>query len=157
MNRHIENNKPEFCKICKKPNKGYGVRGNGSGKWYYYLTCTTCKGRLDMAAKRKRMAKMRVEEPERYYRLRRHEQLRSVFRIGIEDYEKMLADQGGVCAICGTSDSGKFTFAVDHNHKTNRIRGILCHWCNKGLGQFYDNPKNLRRAADYLDGSLYST
>lgn len=54
--------------------------------------------------------------------------------------------QGG-CAICH-SDSD---LEVDHDHKTEQIRGLLCSSCNLGLGKFYDNEVLLRRAADYLE------
>lgn len=159
MEWHTENQKPKFCKHCNKPEGEvvFHTRLNNRGKRYWNLQCSTCKSRVNNAAKKRRLAKMRIEEPEKYYRLRRHEQLRSIYRIGLEDYESLLKKQGGGCAICGTKDSGKYTFAVDHCHETKKVRGILCHWCNKGLGQFYDNPENLRKAADYLDGHTLSS
>ena len=63
----------------------------------------------------------------------------------------MLAAQGGCCAICGTSDTGKRkAFAVDHNHDTGKIRGLLCSNCNTGIGNLRDNVELLERAIDYL-------
>ena len=68
----------------------------------------------------------------------------------MEDYDKILASQGGSCAICkgGTS---KRHFAVDHNQKTGQIRGLLCARCNGGLAKFMDSIINLRRAVRYMN------
>jgi recombination endonuclease VII len=55
-----------------------------------------------------------------------------------------------VCAIC----SGRHRLSVDHCHKTDEVRGYLCGYCNPALGSFKDDPKLLRRAADYLEGLL---
>lgn len=76
-------------------------------------------------------------------------ELRRMFGISLAEYEKMLAEQDGKCAICGQEDQW-FSLAVDHCHGTNRIRGLLCSQCNRGLGLFRDNPDYLDRAADYL-------
>jgi formate dehydrogenase maturation protein FdhE len=68
------------------------------------------------------------------------------------EYEQRLAEQNGVCAICG--DTPKKSLGVDHNHKTGAIRGLLCDRCNVGLGCFADIPERLRKAADYLKRNL---
>lgn len=67
-----------------------------------------------------------------------------------EQYELMLREQGGVCSICGQNNDGK-RLAVDHDHKTKRVRGLLCGNCNNGLGRFQDAAALLRAAADYLE------
>lgn len=68
----------------------------------------------------------------------------------VEQYERMLADQGGGCAICGSPRDAKRSLAVDHDHATGAIRGILCSGCNTGLGLLRDSRELLLRAADYL-------
>jgi Recombination endonuclease VII len=70
-------------------------------------------------------------------------------------YEKLLTKQRGVCAIClrPPSERKYGRLHVDHDHKTNKIRGLLCYNCNHGLGLFKDNRQNLYRAANYLKGS----
>jgi len=77
------------------------------------------------------------------------------YGISQEDYERMLAEQGGVCAICGgDGKEGRFGMLhVDHCHKTGKVRGILCDSCNLALGKFRDDPKVLRRAAEYVERS----
>jgi hypothetical protein len=67
--------------------------------------------------------------------------------INQEIAETMLAEQGGMCAICGRAD-GKWQ--VDHDHKTHAIRGVLCNLCNAGLGSFRDDMEILGKAIAYL-------
>jgi hypothetical protein len=77
------------------------------------------------------------------------------YGISGEDYEAFLKSQNGVCAICSTHNVGgrhKF-FHVDHNHKTRKVRGLLCSNCNRGLGLFKDDPKVLKKAIEYLNKS----
>ena len=58
---------------------------------------------------------------------------------------------GGVCAICGGVSTDGRRLAVDHDHITKDVRGLLCQPCNVGLGVFGDSPEVLRLAADYLE------
>ena len=73
------------------------------------------------------------------------------YGITIADYDKLFAKQNGFCAICG-SDKGwrNYRLAVDHNHETGEVRGLLCDNCNTGLGMFKDNPSLLAKAINYL-------
>jgi len=64
-----------------------------------------------------------------------------------ESYNELLDKQEGKCAICFEIFE---ILVVDHDHKTNQIRGLLCDSCNKGLGHFKDNPMHLTSALDYL-------
>jgi hypothetical protein len=65
-------------------------------------------------------------------------------------YEDLFEKQGGLCAICGKPNIGGRRLAVDHDHATNRVRGLLCNLCNAGLGAFKDNETMIRRALEYL-------
>ncbi len=65
-----------------------------------------------------------------------------------EDYDEMVASQGNVCAICGASSDKPLS--IDHCHKTQHVRGLLCTRCNTGLGSFGDEVRLLRAAAEYL-------
>lgn len=83
---------------------------------------------------------------------------RRVWRLGnkygitADEYTRMVAAQGGGCAICGATecDDGR-RLHVDHCHETGKVRGLLCAACNHGLGKFRDSPLLLRRAVEYLE------
>lgn len=80
--------------------------------------------------------------------------LKHLYGSSIEAYEEMFAKQNGVCAICGTPESGRAGsphLVVDHDHNTGSVRSLLCGNCNKGLGMFREDPKKVRAAARYLE------
>lgn len=84
-------------------------------------------------------------------RKQRDAKLRASFGITLEQYDTLLTLQASCCKICGTdTPRGKGTFHVDHCHETGRIRGLLCHSCNVGLGQFKHSPDLLLQAVNYL-------
>lgn len=79
------------------------------------------------------------------------------YGITMVEYDAILISQNGVCAICGgTSEqfdkrNGRVRkMHVDHDHRTNIVRGILCHRCNTAIGSMYDSPELLLRAVEYL-------
>jgi hypothetical protein len=64
----------------------------------------------------------------------------------------MMNEQDFKCAICSVHLSDvKKSFAVDHDHATGKVRGLLCDLCNRALGQFKDNIDNLKAAINYLE------
>jgi hypothetical protein len=85
-------------------------------------------------------------------RYSRNGKLRNTYGITPDEYEVLLAEQGGKCAICGTDDPGRGSefFPVDHDHQTGERRGLLCHECNLGIAHFGDDPDRLLAAAAYL-------
>lgn len=93
---------------------------------------------------------------ERTYNIRRRYHLRRQFGITPEEYDALLKEQGGVCAICKKKEiaknkSGKpFSLSVDHCHRTGKNRGILCNNCNRGIGHLQEDLRILLAAADYL-------
>lgn len=77
--------------------------------------------------------------------------LKLVFGLDWDEYELIFATQDFVCAICQRKPRSQL-LAVDHNHKTGEIRGLLCTICNhRLLGAAKESPELLRRAADYLE------
>ncbi|MGN7135820.1 endonuclease VII domain-containing protein [Streptomyces pseudogriseolus] len=81
----------------------------------------------------------------------RNARIQATYGLSAEDYQRLFEAQGGKCAIC--RETRKTNLAVDHCHKTEAIRGLLCARCN---GQLLargarDRPDVLRRAADYLE------
>lgn len=75
--------------------------------------------------------------------------------ISSADYRALLRAQKGVCALCGKKRfgwlKGKRELAIDHDHETGKVRGLLCGDCNTALGRFGEDPARLRAAADYLE------
>jgi hypothetical protein len=76
----------------------------------------------------------------------RRDHLKRTFGLTPEDLERLIASQGGVCAICR---EGKAEH-IDHDHETGRIRAVLCGPCNMGLGLFKDDLARLDAAIGYL-------
>jgi hypothetical protein len=83
-----------------------------------------------------------------------HYTIRHIHKIEPELYEQILSDQHGVCAICGLRCTSRRRLAVDHDHKTGAIRGLLCHRCNRAIGFFRDDVQLLRRSVSYLQSHL---
>ena len=82
--------------------------------------------------------------------------LKQRYNVTPQEYESMLETQDYKCAICGKNASESKrgnkieSLHIDHCHKTKKIRGLLCHTCNTGLGHFKDKVENLMKAAQYL-------
>ena len=75
--------------------------------------------------------------------------LQKSYGLTVAQYDTLLEQQAGACAICWKVPSGKLN--VDHDHETGNVRALLCTACNHMLGKAYDNPAILRCAADYLE------
>lgn len=84
-----------------------------------------------------------------YSRASRNSILKRTFGISVDEYDVMFDLQKGLCAICNGEDSKRL--AVDHCHKTNKVRGLLCQSCNLSIGRMGDDPDRLRRAAEYIE------
>ena len=93
------------------------------------------------------------ENPERYRRNSRIWKLKAYYGMSWEQFCAFVESHGDKCAICDTTlHALKNTkkYAIDHDHRTGRVRALLCHQCNPGLGSFRDSPELLERAAAYL-------
>jgi hypothetical protein len=82
----------------------------------------------------------------------KHNRANRFKRYGIteEDYQAMVADQGGVCKICGQPPSDRMWLDIDHDHETGKVRGLLCSQCNTAIGLLREDPEVLAAAALYL-------
>lgn len=83
---------------------------------------------------------------------RRHILRKHIYGISEAEYQKLLSSQRNVCKICKKKDRRQL--GVDHDHKTGKIRGLLCQKCNAGLGMFLDSTKFLKSAIEYLGGAI---
>lgn len=89
--------------------------------------------------------------PEKRKVYKQRERLKK-FGLLIEEYDVLLTEQGGGCAACGRlQEDLSRKMAVDHDHATGKVRGLLCLGCNVTLGHAGDNPLLLRALADYLE------
>ena len=107
----------------------------------------------------------RLANPDKEKLSRKKSKLKRQYGLTMDEYKEMLANQHGVCKICGMPESKmqrrgsdtKLTpesLHVDHDHATGKTRGLLCYKCNTALGKFDDNPELFRRAIAYLRGEL---
>jgi len=77
--------------------------------------------------------------------------LSKLYNTEVEAYELLMERQKSCCGICWKKpEPGQRGLMVDHNHRTGKLRGLICGTCNVGLGMFYDNPASLLRAIEYL-------
>lgn len=85
--------------------------------------------------------------------------LRKNYGITVDQYEAMLAAQGGVCAVCGRPETHRHTrgqdrpcyLAVDHDHATGEVRALLCYQCNVSLGALQEDPARIRALLAYAE------
>lgn len=87
----------------------------------------------------------------RHYDKVRHQQLMIKFGISLDQYNEMAEKQGFKCSICLKHQSEMTRkLAVDHCHKTKRVRGLLCDPCNRGIALLKELPENMMRAIEHL-------
>lgn len=93
----------------------------------------------------------KLKYPEKHHTATRNRGLRNNFGINLQQYMEILAKQNRQCLICSiTPEQNGKDLAVDHNHTTGKIRGLLCAGCNVGIGYFKDSPELLQKAIGYL-------
>lgn len=113
-----------------------------------YSICKKCKSisqeRWRENNRDKYNAKMRAYNSKNYQRLR-------IMRYNLtpKEHARMLLEQKGVCAICGDLPKGKRPLAIDHNHTTEKVRGLLCYGCNRAL-HVLETVELLAKAQSYL-------
>lgn len=137
------------CPCCGevKPTTGFARYKSRNGKWGFNSHCKACVN--------KKLKEYRLDNPEEYKRIKRKQNLKK-YGLTLEDQERMLREQNYKCAICGQEiflhgSSQKLVAHVDHDHKTGKVRGLLCKECNTGLGKFRDNTEYLLGAISYLN------
>jgi hypothetical protein len=137
--------KHPWCRDC---------RGRNSQDWYI-------QNKDKVVQQAKNWAQRNPEKRKRIYNRWRRKNM-ALMRQHVHQYrglktttaecEKLFLSQKGQCAICDTAwTPGSKMLSLDHDHKTGRIRGLLCDRCNLGLGKFRDDVSLLRRAIQYLE------
>lgn len=108
--------------------------------------------RLAHPERRKQSIRKWREKNRQQIRRQRFERgLRDVHGITVEDWARMFHSQGGRCAGCLDPLRDGWGTAVDHCHRTDKVRGLLCIRCNRSLGVLRERPETLRRLADYIE------
>jgi hypothetical protein len=147
-------NKVEICSTCKIE-KPWSEFDTSKSRRPFGLTsnCSDC----ERIRKRASSARWRANNPKTATQDRARN-LKQKFGISPEEYDQLSEAQDHKCAICDLPESdihhktGKpQRLAVDHDHTSGKIRGLLCAKCNKAIGLLKDNPDLLRSAAQYLD------
>jgi len=134
--------KQKICTLCEERKYLKEFYTDRTHKDGFASRCKTCN--------KKAQRRARAEDPEKARNYVRKTLLKQNFGMTLEDWDAMLAKQNGVCAICGGPPNGRGRYHVDHCHTTGTVRGLLCHCCNLGLGNFKDTPELLVAAIDYL-------
>lgn len=157
------------CRSCHKRKPITEYYRSKSKKGGYSTVCKTCQDEQNHEWMLANIEKRRKHGRDWYHRNKEQQlakrnrdaarafQLRRNYGITAEQYAVMLEAQGGVCAICRQSETAKNVkgeiraLAVDHDHETGAVRGLLCQLCNQGLGAFRDNAVFLQAAIEYLE------
>jgi len=142
------------CRKCglMKSRAEFTVRQSGPRIGHLAGYCKAC------AVITNRLTKER--DPSIYRRCEWPSKLKRLYGITVDDYNRILAEQDGACALCGstTPENGsrkykrivRSVFDVDHNHKTGKVRGLLCTRCNRLVGLANDDPNTAKRLVKYL-------
>jgi hypothetical protein len=126
------------CPSCKDWKDGQEFH---QGAWY----CKPC------ANAKSREWHRTHKGTKQYDRNKRSRYFKTKYGISLEEYEEKLKQQDSKCEICSAKlEIGPLTH-LDHCHQTNRIRGMLCTNCNRGLGSFHDSPQKLQAAINYVE------
>lgn len=131
------------CKKCDEI-KFFGdfyTKVSKTGKTYIRGSCKTCHIKQSNIGSKKRRKKDGGSSRHLY-------DIKRKYGISKKEYLALLKKQNNKCAICYLIPKNRL--CVDHNHQTNKIRGLLCHRCNRVLGIVNDNPKIIKKILKYL-------
>lgn len=156
------------CQITKEISEFYSDKRASDGLSCH---CKKCQNKATIESRNKNRKKWDLyskkyafehkKDKAEYYKKHKNNyinnRLKNKFGITLNDYNQMLITQNGVCAICGKPETSLDNYSynikaltVDHNHKTGKVRGLLCMNCNRCLGLLKDNVNTLNNAIKYL-------
>jgi hypothetical protein len=142
------------CKLTKDHNE-FSKRGKNSN-----LLQSSCKMCVAARVRKNYKDYYSVRAKELYKQNPRKAddaRLKRLYGISIAQYNEMLEEQNNVCAVClkpetSTHKNGTIKqLSVDHCHKTNKIRGLLCDACNRAEGFLRSDVDLIRKLADYVE------
>lgn len=135
----------KICNQCNEEKKLVEFSNHPKGKFGKHPTCKSCRNAfarnyyVDNSERILASQKVRDRYNPDYERQKK-------YGLSKEQFQEMLKSQTNKCKICGAEEK----LVVDHSHMTGKVRGLLCHKCNRGLGQFNDNIPLMFKAIEYL-------
>ena len=127
------------CKEKKKIESFYEYTDSGKRASY----CIVCTSEYQKTLPKNKPTEARRKQNRNNLLLRK-------YKVTLEDYERMLQEQDGKCAICEEVNFDR-SLAVDHDHVTGAVRQLLCSKCNIAIGFLRENPRIARNVATYLE------
>ena len=138
--RYLSGNKP--CVQC--------ARKNSQRRWNEGKTAEWRQNKKEQVNASNRKAYNSLSDDQKKIRNRRQQV--ALYGLTLEQYDALLTEQNGVCAICKKSETAsiKKNMCIDHDHKTGKVRQLLCDKCNRGIGYFNESIDVLEQAVLYL-------
>jgi hypothetical protein len=150
------------CRVCLEEKPGVEFTQDRNKPDGRDTKCKDCSAEESRRYRVEHSDRVRISKTKSYlrnytdttrpYRLKRH------YGLTVAEYDAMLLQQDGKCAICRQPETSRSRngesiklLAVDHDHVSGAPRALLCAFCNQGIGSFKDDPVRLRAAADYIE------
>jgi hypothetical protein len=127
--------KKEICKRGHNMSITRKMRPNGD------TYCYECK--------KIRTQQYKIKHPGRHLEYYKISHRRKTYHLEPHEYDKLIQDSNNLCMIC-KSPPGQKSLHIDHDHKTGKVRGLLCHGCNTAIGHMKDDVNILTKAIEYL-------
>ena len=136
-----------FCKDCRKKITASNIVYHGV---FQLVRCRDCYNKYHRDYRERNKKKIGTYKTKDSIK---NTNLKCLYNITLEEYNRQKELHLGGCAICKQPFDN---LSVDHNHKTNEFRGLLCKKCNTGLGAFNDSEILLINAIDYLKRTTWN-
>ncbi len=133
----------KICSVCslnKSSEDFYKHKKSKDGLQSYCKVCSN-----------KKIQEYKEKNPDKIQKIKAKHMRKRRYGIEEEAYQQLLQNQNGKCAICNLACVSGRNLAVDHNHQSGVVRGLLCSNCNTSLGGFQDNKELLYKAIKYLE------
>jgi len=138
----------KICGKCKVEKQDTDYYSNGSRRRSYCKICSSLYQKEHKTQNEERLRKQWQKASKKYYTLKTS-RVKTYRRYGlsVNDYFSLLEKQNGKCKVCNEEKK----LVIDHNHKTGKVRGLLCLNCNTALGHLKDNKEIMLSAIKYLE------
>lgn len=159
----------KICSKCKKEKPLVEFCKDRSEKDGLNHTCRACakinsqkyfSNPVNREKSAKAALKYKKENETHFKKYAREYRLNKYYNLSLEDYDKMFEAQNGCCAICGQPETTTTKFgatrliSIDHDHKTGKIRGLLCTYCNTRLGWYEEQKENIKNYLKTIGNNL---